>query len=92
MQKLKTFYFLLTDFVWDAFVWVVDWLVAIERWFHVQLQPLNLPPEAETVVLLFAFLLLGFAVAKLMAGLIRILLLVILLALTADILVPALLR
>lgn len=71
---------------------VLSFLEQIERWFHVQLQPLHLPREAETVVLLFAFLLIGLAIARLLAGLLRLVLLLTVIALAADILVPALQR
>ena len=71
---------------------VLALLEVLDRWFHVQLRPLHLPPEGETVILLFAFLLIGLAIARLLAGLLRTVLLLVVVALAADILLPALQR
>jgi len=69
---------------------IVSYLTGLQLWFHAQLRPLNLPSEAETVVLLFAFMIVAIAVAKLFGGALRLVLLIILIGLALDVLVPAL--
>jgi hypothetical protein len=87
-RTLKAFW----DFVNDLLELILSELGTIERWCHAMLKPFNLRSESETVILLFIFVIVGFSVARLFSGLVRIVLVVLAIGLTLDILIPALQR